>query len=73
MAEDPDLVVYELMKQYPGLFERFYNIDAKGDSEFLIEEFGRKKGIFLRRYKIDTDRAARMILRDWQEGRIIHH
>jgi hypothetical protein len=69
-AEDPDLIVHELMKQHPGVFEKFYGIDAKGDSEKLIEELARKKSIFLKRYTIDVDRVARMILSDWQKSRI---
>jgi len=70
MAEDPDLIVHELMQQHPGVFEKFYHIDANGDSQKLIEEFGKKKSLFLKRFVLDTDRAARMILRDWQKGYI---
>jgi len=69
-VEDPDLIVHELMKKYPGVFEKFYKIDAKGDSEKLIQELGRKMGLLLRRYEVDIDRTARTILRDWQKGRI---
>ena len=69
-TENPDLFVHELMKQYPGLFEKFYKIDAKGDSEKLMEEFGRKKCMLLKKGEIDVERAARMILKDWQIGKI---
>ena len=69
-TENPDLFVHELMKQYPSLFEKFYKINAEGDSEKLIEELGRKRGTFLKKGKIDEDRVARMILRDWQKGKI---
>ena len=69
-TESPDLFVHELMKQHPGLFEKFYKINAEGDSEKLIEELGRKRGTFLKKGEIDIDRAARMILRDWQSGKI---
>jgi len=69
-TENPDLFVHELMKQHPNLFEKFYKIDAEGDSEKLIEELGRKKGIFQKKGEIDADRVARMILRDWQSGKI---
>jgi len=69
-TENPDLFVHELMKQYPGLFEKFYKIDAKGDSEKLMEEFGRKKCMLLKKGEIDVERAARMILKDWQKGKI---
>jgi len=69
-TESPDLFVHELIKQHPGLFEKFYKINAEGDSEKLIEELGRKRGTFLKKGEIDIDRAARMILRDWQSGKI---
>lgn len=69
-TEDPDLVVHDLMKLHPGLFEKFYGLDTQGDSDKFIEELGKKRGIFLKRYQIDTDRVSRMILRDWQKGLI---
>ena len=67
-AKDPDIVVHELMKQHPGLFESFYSIDAKGDSDLLLEEFGKKNGMLLKKGVIDIERAARIMLRDWQDG-----
>ena len=69
-TEDPEMFVHELMKEYPGLFERYYKINTEGDSEKFIEEFGKKRGTMLKKGEIDTDRAARMILRDWQCGKI---
>jgi len=50
--------------------EEFYGIDAKGDSEVLIEKLGRRKNFLKKGGVIDTDRAARLVLRDWQEGAI---
>jgi hypothetical protein len=69
-TENPDLFVHELMTQHPGVFERFYDIDAKGDAEKLIEEIGRKNCMLLKKGEIDVERAARMILKDWQIGKI---
>lgn len=40
------------------------------DIEILIEKLGRKKGFLGKGGVIDEDRTARLILRDWQEGRI---
>jgi ribosome biogenesis GTPase A len=70
MTKDPSLVVYELMKEHPGLFEKFYGIDAKGDLEMLLEELGRKNGMLLKKGEINVEQAARMILKDWQKGNI---
>lgn len=69
-VKEPDLIIYELMKQNPDLFESYYLIDARGDSEVLIEELGKKKNFILKGNKIDKDRTARLILKDWQEGKI---
>lgn len=68
--KDPDMVVHSLMEKNPDLFEKFYNVNAKGDSELLIEELGRKRNMVKKKGEIDIDRVARIILRDWQEGKI---
>lgn len=69
-VKNPDFVVSELMKSYPNIFEKFYNIEANGDSELLIETLGRKKHWLLPRNIVDIDKTCRFILRDWQEGKI---
>lgn len=69
-AKNPDFIVSELMKEYPRVFEKFYEIDAKGDAEMLIEELGRKNKFLKKGGEIDIDRTARMILKDWQFGKI---
>ena len=69
-VKDPEFIVHELVKQYPGIFEKFYGIDAGGNSEILIEKLGRKKNILKKGNLVDADRTARIILRDWQDGKI---
>lgn len=69
-VKEPEFVVHELMQQYPGLLEKFYNINAKGSSEEIIEQLGRKKHFLLKGNNVDTDRTARLILKDWQDGKI---
>lgn len=69
-VKDPDFIIANIMKDNPGLLERFYNIDADGDSEILVEEFGKRKKLLKKGGEIDTMRAAREILKDWQEGKI---
>ncbi len=69
-VKDPEFVVAKLITAYPQVLEKFYNIPADGDSEILIEKFGRKKGFLKRGGFVDEDRTARFILRDWQEGEI---
>ncbi len=70
-VKDPEFVVAKLITAYPQVLEKFYNIPADGDSEILIEEFGRKKGFLKKGGFVDEDRTARFILRDWQTGEII--
>jgi ribosome biogenesis GTPase A len=69
------------------VIEKFYGIVASRDDEsqklgsrrkgegadveIFIEKLGRMKGFLGKGGKIDEDRAARLILRDWQEGKIV--
>ncbi|MBI2004494.1 50S ribosome-binding GTPase [Candidatus Pacearchaeota archaeon] len=69
-VKDPEIVVAKLISAYPKILEKFYNIQAGGDSEILIEELGRKKGFLKKGGIVDIDRTARVILRDWQTGEI---
>lgn len=69
-AKNPDLVVNQLMKEYPNVLEKYYKIDANGDSEFLIEELGKKLNYLKKGKIIDDIRTAKKILKDWQEGKI---
>ncbi|PIN77363.1 GTPase [Candidatus Woesearchaeota archaeon CG10_big_fil_rev_8_21_14_0_10_34_12] len=68
-AKDPEMIVSELVKEYPSI-EKFYNIESNRDSEVLIEKLGRKRNFLIKGGKIDVDRTARLILKDFQEGRI---
>jgi ribosome biogenesis GTPase A len=49
---------------------KFYKIDFGADIEILIEELGKRKGFLGKGGIVDEDRTARLILRDWQEGKI---
>lgn len=69
-VSQPELMVHELMRQYPEVIENYYNIQAEGNSEILIEQLGRKKKFLLPQNQVDTDRTSRLIIRDWQEGKI---
>lgn len=69
-AKNPEFIVSELMKKHPGVFEKYYQIDAKGDAEKLIEEFGKRQKFLAKGGVVDIDRAARAILKDWQFGKI---
>jgi len=67
--KNPEMAVDNIFKLNKELFERFYDIEG-GDSEMFIENLGRKRNILKKGNAVDADRTARLILRDWQEGRI---
>jgi len=69
-VKDPDLVVSDLIKEFPEVFQNFYNIDVESDQENFIENLGIKKGLLKKGGEVDEDKVARIILRDWQEGKI---
>lgn len=69
-VKSPEVVVSYLVKEYPAVFDKFYNILSKGDAEILLEKFGRKMGFLKKGNQVDEDRTARVILKDWQEGKI---
>jgi ribosome biogenesis GTPase A len=70
-AKYPDLILNEIMIEEPRIFDEFYNVKSNGDVEVLIEELGKKWNFLKKGGEIDSDRVARRILRDWQEGKIV--
>jgi len=68
-VKDPEFVLNEIVKNNRKELEKFYNIKFK-NAEDLIEKIGKKKGFLKKGDKIDSDRTARAILKDWQLGNI---
>jgi ribosome biogenesis GTPase A len=69
-VSSPEITVAEIMKEFPSVLDEFYGISSEGDSEILIEELGRKKGFLNKGNKVNEDKTARLILKDWQNGKI---
>lgn len=69
-VKDPESIIHELMKEYPKVLEKYYSIEADGDSEILLEELGRKFSLLKKGGVVNFDKVSRKILKDWQEGRI---
>lgn len=69
-VKNPELVVATIIRDYPGVLERTYKINSKGDSEKLLEELGKRKGFLKRGGEVNEDATARLILKDWQTGKI---
>jgi len=68
-VKNPDLIVFEFMKKFPGKLQEFFGIN-EDDTEEFIEEIGRKNNFLKRKGEIDTDRAARFILKQIQDGKL---
>jgi ribosome biogenesis GTPase A len=69
-VRDPEMVIAAIIKEHKGVLESHYNIKADGNSEILIEELGKRHGFLKKGGIVDEDRTARLILKDWQEGKI---
>jgi ribosome biogenesis GTPase A len=69
-SKEPDLVVMELMVKFPGRIEAHYKISTDADDEQRILEIATKCNILKKGGEPDLLRAARMILKDWQTGKI---
>ncbi|MFH1308092.1 MAG: GTPase [archaeon] len=70
-VKDPEMIIANLMKEFPGAIEKYYTLQENEDSEILLDELGKKWGFLRKGGEIDTDRTARRILKHWQEG-LIH-
>jgi ribosome biogenesis GTPase A len=68
-VKNPEFVVHELFEANKMAFKHFYKIDAENSNDFL-EIFASSKNLLLKGGVLDLDRGARMILKDWQSGKI---
>lgn len=69
-TKEPEMVVFELMEQFPGVVEKHYSMPIKDDFEEFIDALAVKKNILKKGAEPDTARMARTILTDWQKGKI---
>jgi len=68
-VKNPDLIVHEFMKDNKEVLQKHYGIKSDDAEEFL-EKLGRKLNFLKKGGKIDIDRAARVVIRAVQEGKI---
>jgi len=68
-VKDPEIVVDNLTKEFPGVLQNHYKIKTES-SEELIEQLGRKKGFLKKGNEVNEDKTARFILKQWQLGEI---
>lgn len=67
---DPELVVISLIKTNWKEIEKYYGVEANGDMDEFIEKLGRKMNFLKKGGVVNEDRTARLVIRDWQEGKI---
>ncbi|MBU0977521.1 MAG: 50S ribosome-binding GTPase [Nanoarchaeota archaeon] len=70
-AKYPDLTLNEIMKEAPKIFDEFYGVKSRGEIDVLLEKLGKKWNFLKKGGEVDTERTARRILRDWQEGKVV--
>ncbi len=69
---EPDMVIADLMMRFPGRIEAYYGVEPMDDPYDTILEIAKKRHVLKRGGAPDEMRMARMILTDWQKGRIKH-
>ena len=67
--KDPESEAYNIFEKYGRFLEKFYGIEEKEFDQF-IEKLGRKRHSLIKGNITDEERVYRMIIRDWQQGRI---
>jgi len=67
--KEPEIVVTILMKDFPGILQKHYEINADSEED-LIEKLGRQKNFLKKGNQVDDDKTSRFILKEWQEGKI---
>lgn len=70
-VKDPEIVVHELWNEKKGRFKSYYGENKIKTAEELMDHIGEKRGCKKKGGEIDIDRAARLILKDWQDGKIV--
>jgi hypothetical protein len=68
--KDPELAVMEILETFPKQLEKFYGVEHDDDPEQMLEKIALKTRCILKGNLPDTNKAARRILHDWQEGKI---
>ncbi len=73
-VENPDLSACEIIKHCNGLDEtimlKYYDVSAAPDEYTLLEQIAKKRNIVGRGGVLDIERTARLVIQDWQMGKI---
>jgi ribosome biogenesis GTPase A len=66
-VKDPEGVVFKIMELHPGRVEKHYGVKK---SDNVISDIALKRNLLKKGAEPDEDRVFRMILKDWQTGKI---
>jgi ribosome biogenesis GTPase A len=69
--KDPEFVVVHMMDEFPGMIEKHYDVKINKDHNKTIEAIAKKRNLVAKGDVPDTRRAATMILKDWQTGKLV--
>ena len=69
-VKDPEGVVFDLMETHPSLVECFYGVEECSDPSDVLDLVSIKLGHLKKGGIPDSKRTARMILKDWQTGKL---
>lgn len=74
--KDPGLVAHAIIKLFlknnKKALEKFYKIEIENEDALdVVEQISRVKAFLLKGGKLDENRTSMMIVRDWQQGRLM--
>ena len=69
-VRDPETALEKVMEKYPGVIEKYFGVSPGDSHEETIEKIALKKNLLKRGGLPDVQRAARMIIRKFQEGEL---
>ncbi len=58
-----------ILEKNPGILKKTYGFATSDPYEF-IEKYAKKRGLLLRGGRLNIEEAARIIIRDWQSGKL---
>lgn len=73
-VENPELAAYEIIKHCNAvntqIIPSFYGVEETADMEVLLERIAHKRNILAKGGVLDVEKAARLVIQDWQNGKI---
>ena len=69
-TKNPDAAAISLMEQLPGIVEKYFSVSKNNDKEITLSEIAIKKNLLLKGGKPDIERAAKMLLNLYNNGKL---